>query len=408
MSRSAKVIALAAALVIPMPVSAQSPTPPSAVPPVELGVRAADPRGDLRDEDREVVAGPAFMDLTSFDVRVDEEDLVMTLEVAGDLDEALTTSLWPDYSVMVVGPDTDQFEWIHVRPDEDWAVSRLFGFWDRESVGSARVDGSRMEFRAPRSPFIAPAKLRFFAFLGATQWSVDQDLPDVRRFGERRKDRRAPPPVIPTALPTAAPRLQLAWESLFDSIPDSDTGAAAWLAFDGTVTQNEDLQPIGSPLTTAATTKRVLDQPDRDILSPTLGEIRERVRGFVEAHGEALAAMPAYDGVGTLGDVTALTEALTDWLSSTNPELVDREDATGSRLSAAALGSAVFIYIAERATDPALRDAAIEVADAFHDYALTRIYHRRHGDVGSGSRRAVRTLVRGTLAGFAWEPASEA
>lgn len=73
-----------------------------------------------------------------------------------------------------------------------------------------------------------------------------------------------------------------------------------------------------------------------------------------------------------------------------------------SRLSAAAAGTAAFIYIAERADDPGLRSAAVEIADGFHDHALTRIPRRHRGEIDARARRGFDRDVREVLEGFAW------
>lgn len=230
---------------LPVSVAAQAPTPPDEVPHDQFFVEVADREGDLQTRDQEAVDGPAFMDLTSFSVRVDGEDLLVTLEVAGDLDDVLSTSLSPDCVLWVMVPGTDSFGWFHVMPEEDWEISRQLDIWGRESFDTAHAVGSRIEFRVPRPTWVAPEKLRFSAFMAAMP-PLGADLPDVRSFADREIADRETLPVTPDAEPTDTPVVELPWFMLYDQLPDSASAATAWLSFDGEVTQHEDRGPAGT------------------------------------------------------------------------------------------------------------------------------------------------------------------
>ena len=104
-----------------------------------LAVEMADATFDLRTDDGETVAGPGFMDLTAFGVRVDGEDLLVSLEVAGDVGDALSTSLHPEYWLSVTLPGTSWHSRFYALPAEDWSIAQQLDIWQRERIGTAEA-----------------------------------------------------------------------------------------------------------------------------------------------------------------------------------------------------------------------------------------------------------------------------
>ena len=246
---------------------------------------------------------------------------------------------------------------------------------------------------------IEPEKLRFTASMGASdRW---RSLPDVRAF---RDADEAPASTAASRSPAPSGPLlvELEWSDLFDQIPDSASTAIAWLSLDGEVTQYDDLEPVGSPLTGSVAAKRVLRQRAEDVSSYPLEDPRTGQRPFRGARrADRYHARLRADGIGQLDDV-ALFDELLGLMRTGDRRLVEAGSQHRSRLWAAAAATAASIYIAERATDPGLEAAAIELADAFHDHAMTRMHRQRRGDVEAADRRAFRGMAREILVGFAW------
>lgn len=394
MLRSSISCVLAVLVVLPLAVSAQ-PSTADPQPQDRLRLTLADPTGDLHTAEGEIVAGPDSLDITSLQVAIDGDDLLVTVEVAGEAADALLTQIGSDFGLWMWLPGTPRFEWIHVTPAERWAISQQLDLWEREPMGTAEVSGSRIEFRVSRSPLIAPEKLRFSAYAYALPSMLDQ-LPDVRSFSDRRDS----PLPSPTVQPAGASVVEPSWSGLVDQVPNSETTAAAWVAFDGTLSPTDEdwPGPLRSPLIRAAATRQVLGQRDRAIGSPRVSGLRERVDAFFDTHAEAVALMPALDGLGLFDD-RSMFDVVLDLVRTEGRK---SEVPQQGRLAAAAAATAAFIYIAERADDPALRSAAIELADGFYDLALTRINSKRRGRIDDAARRSFDLQVRQTLEGFAW------
>lgn len=286
--------------------------------------------------------------------------------------------------------------WYWVSPGDDWSVTETFDFCLQVPIETAQVDGSRIGFRVPRSPWAAPGKPRFSLLMGAAVFpGLTEDLSDVRAFRDRTADDLAVSPSVP---PSESPTVKLEWNGLFDEVPDADRGSA-WLAFDGTVSDESSTGSFRSPLVSADTTERILDQPARDIRSPRIARLRSQTEALFANYPLALASMPAFDGIGPLEDASmfdGVLEQMRDWIEEYEGAYRPEE----CRWRAAAVGAATFLYIAERAEDPELRAAAAELADGYYDFAASRASKRRPAT--HAIRAPVDRVVRVGLEGFAW------
>ena len=400
MGRSS-VVAFVFTALMGLPMTGLAQAPSSAAPGDPLRLALPDPVGDLRTEDGEVVPGPGFMDITMLEVAVDGDDLAVTVEVAGDLSDALVTSPSPVYMLMVTAPGTDVFDWHLVVPADDWAVSTMFSSVDEEPVSIADASGSRIHFRVPRPRWVAPGKLRLSALMGATTLfpfgDLDRDLPEFDE-GTGARLARSPDPTDPPDPPT----IELAWPSLNDSVPDSPDQAGAWVTLDGsTGVYAGRPEPRRSPLRIASTTRRILGQANRRVAAPGVDRLRQRTKAIFEAYGYELAAMPALDGVGGLDIRTDLDELL-ELTAAGVPDPEASGDRSASRLVGASHVAAAFIYIAERTESEELKTAAADLADGFHDQAVAIVHGKRKGQPTRADRRHVARAIREVIEGFAW------
>lgn len=388
--RRAAIGALALSLAVPGTVFAQEPTSPPAV-------VVPDALGDVRTLEGASVPAPGFMDITALEIELDGDDLVATIRVAGDPSEAPNIFPRAMYTIWLSGPGLSSFSLSMVIPSADWGGMQGFGF-DWEALDDVQLESDAIVVRVPRPELVAPEELTFAAMMQAMDLAVLADT-DLFVRSSRHDETGA---AAATSAPTPAPTMTtLEWEQLADYAPDTPTGSIVWTNFAGdTIDLPAEIDPeYRAPLNSASVTERILGQKSKHLDPPRMSPFRDELRTFIGTHEEALAELPAVDGVGPM-------DLGRDWLEL--PSLMARgsdeahrsSDKRYVRTAASAVVAATMIYISDRTRDEALAADATRLADLAYDYGVAGIERSKRRKVIRQQRTTVDRLVRDVLEGF--------
>lgn len=361
--------------------------PPTTAQVPEWTLDFTDAMGDLHfvdygagsDSPGRVVSGPGWMDVTALRARVDGHELVLQVESAGEwssmvdatsplfddasaddeLDSYLSDLFRPAIQVWLFGPTSQAAQWFMVYPGRGWAIEEISSFFDSETIGHGRIDRELLELRVPRNPLVDPNKLALMLSIHKDDHLLEVDDGGSGVGGSISE-------VVPSSDDDHEPLALML-----------DGSIVTWPSFDQTPIPEGEIADAVLRKTVAGPTK--------------LEDLEQRTSDFIEEHEDALRALPSVDGTGTLeakemflGLLTVMGMEYEDYDTvEPNPE--------ADHASAAAIGAAVAMFIAEQAASDDLRADAIGLAGDYFDTAASSWY----------GRDETASWVAGYLLGFA-------